>query len=63
MPRDKLDARLAQAKADGIHTVRLVLGDGIVTVVSVGKPSVQRATDASAYASPAASPDEEANGE
>ena len=45
LPRDKLDARLAQAKAAGIHTVRLVLGEGIIRVVPVGEPSVQEATD------------------
>ena len=33
LPRDELDARLAQAKAAGIHTVRLVLGEGIINVV------------------------------
>ena len=44
LPRDELDARLAQAKAAGIHTVRLVLGEGIIRVVPVGEPSVQEAT-------------------
>jgi ATP-dependent Clp protease ATP-binding subunit ClpA len=39
LPRDKLDARLAEAKAAGIHTVRLVLGEGIITIVPVGEPS------------------------
>jgi hypothetical protein len=42
---------------------RLVLGEGIITVVPVGAPSVQEATDTSADAPPAASPDEEAKGE
>ena len=63
LPRDKLDARLAQAKTAGTHTVRLVLGEGTINVVSVGEPSVQEATSPSAYALPAASPDEEAKGE
>ena len=38
LPRDQLDARLAQAKAAGVHTVRLVLGEGIINVVPVGEP-------------------------
>ena len=62
LPRDKLDARLAQAKAAGAHTVRLVLGEGIITVVPVGEPSVQGATSPQ-DAPPAAPPDEEAKGE
>ena len=63
LPRDKLDARLAQAKTAGTHTVRLVLGEGIINVVPVGEPSAQEATSPSADALPAASPDEEAKGE
>jgi hypothetical protein len=63
LPRDELDARLAQAKAAGAHTVRLVLGEGTINVVPVGEPSVQEATDTSADAQPAASSDEEAKGE
>jgi hypothetical protein len=63
LPRDALDARLAQAKAAGVHTVRLVLGEGIITVVPVGTPSVQEATDTPADALSAAPSDEEAKGE
>ena len=63
MPRDKLDARLAQAKAAGAHTVRLVLGEEMIKVIPVGEPSVQEATSPSADALPAASSDEEAKGE
>ena len=63
VPRNELDARLAQVKAAGTHTVRLVLGEGTINVVPVGEPSVQEATSPSADALPAASSDEEANGE
>jgi hypothetical protein len=63
LPRDELDTRLAQAKAAGAHTVRLVLGEGIITVVPVGAPSVQGATDIPADAPSAVSSDEEAKGE
>jgi hypothetical protein len=63
LPRDELNARLAQAKAAGVHTVRLVLGKGIIRVVPVGEPSVQEAADRSVDAQPAAPSDEEATGE
>ena len=63
LPRDELDARLAQAKAAGMHTVRLVLGEGIIRVVPVGEPSVQEATDTPSDALSAAPSDEEAKGE
>ena len=63
LPRNEFDARLAQAKAAGVHTVRLVLGEGIIRVVPVGAPSVQEATDRSVNAQPAASSDEEATDE
>jgi hypothetical protein len=62
LPRDRLDARLAQAKADGIHTVRLVLGEGIINVVPVGEPLAQDATNPPADAQPASSPDGETAG-
>ena len=63
LPRDELDARLAQAKAAGVHTVRLVLGEGIINVVPVGEPPAQDATDLPSDATPAAPSDEEAKGE
>ena len=63
LPRDELDARLAQAKAAGIHTVRLVLGEGIINVVTVGEPLAQDATNPPADAQPASSPDGETAGE
>jgi Cdc48 subfamily AAA family protein len=63
LPRDELDVRLAQAKADGIHTVRLVLGEGIINVVPVGEPVAQDATDLPLDATPAVPFDEEAKGE
>jgi hypothetical protein len=63
LPRDELDARLAQAKAAGAHTVRLVQREGIITVVPVDEPSVQEATGTSADAQPAVASDEEAKGE
>ncbi len=63
LPRDELDARLAQAKADGVHTVRLVLGGVIVTVVPVDKPSGQGTTDIPTEAPLAGSSDAEATGE
>ncbi len=63
LPRDQLDARLAQAKAAGAHTVRLVLDEGIITVVPVGEPLTQDATDIPTDAAPAAPSDEEAKGE
>jgi hypothetical protein len=63
LPRDELDARLAQAKAAGVHTVRLVLGEGIIRVVPVGEPSVQEATDTPSDALSAASSDGEATDE
>jgi len=63
LPRDKLDARLAQAKADSVHTVRLVLSDEMIRVIPVIQPLTQEATDASAHAQPAASSDAEATGE
>ncbi|ANY84579.1 hypothetical protein BB934_41060 (plasmid) [Microvirga ossetica] len=50
LPRDELDARLAQAKVAGVHTVRLVLREGIITVVPVGERSAQDATNPSADA-------------
>jgi hypothetical protein len=62
LPRDKLAARLAQAKTAGAHTVRLVLGEGIITVFPVGEPSAQEATNPSADAQPASSPDGETAG-
>jgi hypothetical protein len=62
LPRDRLDARLALAKAAGIHTVHLVLGGGIITVVPVGEPSAQEATNPPADAQPASSPDGETAG-
>ncbi|MET0528427.1 MAG: hypothetical protein ABW003_08790 [Microvirga sp.] len=62
-PRDKLDVRLAQAKAAGAHTVRLVLREGIITAVPVGGPSAQEATDTPSDALSAAPSDEEAKGE
>jgi hypothetical protein len=63
LPRDELDARLAQAKAAGVHTVRLVLGEEIINIVPVGEPSAQDATNPSVDAQLAASSDEEAKGE
>jgi hypothetical protein len=63
LPRDELDARLAQAKDAGVHTVRLVLGEEIINIVTVGEPSAQVATDPSANAQLAASSDGEAKGE
>ena len=62
LPRDELDARLAQAKAAGIHTVRLVLSEGIINVVTVGEPLAQDATNPPADAQPASSPDGETAG-
>jgi hypothetical protein len=62
-PRDELDVRLAQAKAAGAHTVRLVLRKGTINVVPADEPSVQEATGTSADAQPAVSSDEEAKGE
>jgi hypothetical protein len=63
LPRDELDARLAQAKVAGVHTVRLVLREGIVAVIPVGELSAQDATNPSADAQPAVSPDDETAGE
>jgi hypothetical protein len=63
LPRDELDARLAQAKAAGAHTVRLVLGEEIIKVVPVGEPSAQVATEPSANAQLAAPSGEETKGE
>jgi hypothetical protein len=63
LPRDELDARLAQAKVAGVHTVRLVLREGIVAVIPVGELSAQDATNPSADALPAVSPDDETAGE
>ncbi|WP_201839093.1 hypothetical protein [Microvirga zambiensis] len=63
LPRDELDARLAQAKAAGVHTVRLVLGEGIITVVPVGEPLAQDATNPLADAQPASTPDGETAGQ
>ncbi|MET0528440.1 MAG: hypothetical protein ABW003_08855 [Microvirga sp.] len=63
LPRDELDVRVAQAKAAGAHTVRLVQREGIITVVPVDEPSVQEATGTSTDAQPAVSSDEEAKGE
>jgi hypothetical protein len=59
LPRDKLDARLAQAKAAGVHTVRLVLGEGIINVVPVGEPLAQVEAIPPANAEPLSSPDSE----
>lgn len=63
LPRDELDVRLAQAKAAGAHTVRLVLAEEMIMVIPVGELSAQEATSPSADAPPAASHDEEAKGE
>jgi hypothetical protein len=63
LPRHELDARLAQAKAAGVHMVRLVLGEGIINVVPVGGPSGQGAKDIPTDAPSAAPSDEETNGE
>jgi len=63
LPREKRDARLVQAKAEGAHTVRLVLSEGIINVVPVGETSVQGITDAPADAQLAVSPDGETAGE
>ncbi|WP_201838458.1 hypothetical protein [Microvirga zambiensis] len=63
LPRERLDARLAQAKAAGAHTVRLVLGEEMIKVIPAGELSTQEATDTSADAQPATSSDEEAKGE
>ena len=63
MPRDELDARLAQAKAAGIHTVRLVLGEGNINVVPVGEPRVHTEAIPPANAVPLSSPEGETAGE
>ena len=63
LPRDELDARLAQAKADGIHTVRLVLGEGNIEVVPVGEPRVHTEAIPPADAVPLSSPEGETAGE
>ncbi len=63
LPRDELDARLAQAKAAGVHTVRLVLGEEIINVIPIGELSAQDATNPSTDAQPASSPDGETAGE
>ena len=63
LPRDELDARLAQAKAAGVHTVRLVLGEGIITVVPVGEPRVHTEAIPPANADPLSSPEGETAGE
>jgi len=57
LPREALDARLAQAKAAGVHTVRLVLGEEIIHIVPVGEPLAQDATNPPADAQPVSSPD------
>jgi len=63
LPREGLDARLAQAKAAGAHTVRLVLAEEMIKLIPVGELSAQESTSPSADAPPAASSDEEAKGE
>ena len=59
LPRDELDVRLAQAKAAGAHTVRLVLGEGIITIVPVGEPLAQGEAIPPANAEPLSSPEGE----
>ena len=63
LPRDELDARLAQAKAAGVHTVRLVLGEGNINVVPVGEPRVHTEAIPPANAVPLSSPEGETAGE
>jgi hypothetical protein len=63
LPRDEFDARLAQAKAAGIHTVRLVLGEGIINVVPVGEPRVHTEAIPPANAIPLSPPEGETAGE
>ena len=57
--RDELDARLAQASAAGVHTVRLVLGEETINVVPVGEPLAQVEAIPPADAEPLSSPDGE----
>jgi hypothetical protein len=59
LPRDEFDARLAQAKAAGIHTVRLVLGEGIINVIPVGEPRVHTEANPPANDAPISSADGE----
>jgi hypothetical protein len=63
LPRDELDARLAQAKSAGVHTVRLVLGEGIINVVPVGEPRVHTEAISPANAIPLSPPEGETAGE
>ncbi|ANY83557.1 hypothetical protein BB934_35460 (plasmid) [Microvirga ossetica] len=62
LPRDELDARLAQAKAAGVHTVRLVLGEEIINVVPVDEPRVHTEALPPANAVPLSSPEGETAG-
>jgi hypothetical protein len=63
LPRDKLDARLAQAKADGAHMVRLVLGEEMIKVVPVGDLRVHTKAIPPADAVPLSSPEGETTSE
>lgn len=63
LPRDELDARLVQARADGIHTVRLVLGERIIKVVPVSDPRVHTEAIPPSDAAPLSSPESETAGE
>ena len=46
IPSDDLDRRLAEARAQGARTVRLILVDDIIDVIPVGNPGVTEAASA-----------------
>ena len=63
LPRDNLDARLAQVKTAGAHTVRLVLDYEVIRILPVEKGTPQWVIDAFAAVDPVPSADEEAKDE
>ena len=63
LPRDTLDARLAQIKTTGAHTVRLILDDDFIRIVPIGEGTPQWVIDAFAAVAPVPSADEEAKGD